>query len=145
MSGNGVLYMSTELRDRIYNLLDAAGHRGLTCAEVRAAIDTHHGAVSGAMAVLHRDLKIARLGEKREGYKVYVHPDFLDGRKAEAQGNGGYSKEEIEDAIALRDFIDYWLEEDVTGSRFVTTLSRAEMHKKMFFARLKDLRRSQKS
>lgn len=142
---SGVLYLSTDLRDLIYSRLDVAGHRGLTCAEMREAIGTHHGAVSGAMAVLHRDLKIARLTEKREGYKVYVHPDFLDGRKAEAQGSGTLPKDEVEELLALRDFIDYWLEEDVTGSRFVTTLSRAEMHKKMFFARLKELRKSQKS
>lgn len=136
----GTLYLSTDLRDSIYTLLDNAGHGGLTCAEVRDRLDVHHGAVSGAMAVLHRDLKIARLTEKREGYKVYVHPDFLDGRKAEAQGSGSYSKQEIEEAMALKDFIDEWLTVEQTGARIVTHLTKAERFKPLFFAQLKRMR-----
>lgn len=136
-------YRDPALQGRILNLIDGATYRGLNVAELRERLPQHHGHISGALSLLHRDMKIARLTEKREGCKVYVHPDFLDGRKAEPQGYGTLSKQEIEDLVALRDFVDYWLEEDVTGSRFVTTLSRMEQHKKMFFSRLKELRRSQ--
>lgn len=137
-------YTDPALHAEIERHIDKASFTGLTVAELRERMPAdHHGHISGALSLLHRDLRIARLAEKREGCKVYVHPDFLAGRKAEPQGNGNLPKDEVEELLALREFIDYWLEEDVTGSRFVTTLSRAEIHKKMFFVRLKDLRRSQ--
>jgi hypothetical protein len=138
-------YTDPGLQADIRDLIDRSMFKGLTVAELRVLLPEHHGHISGALSLLHRDLRIARLSEKREGCKIYVHPDFLDGRKAEPQGNGNLPKEEVAELVELRDFIDYWLEEDVTGSRFVTTLSRAEMHKKLFFARLKELRRSQQS
>jgi hypothetical protein len=137
-------YTDPNLQADLLELIDAAMFRGLTVAELREKMPKdHHGHISGALSLLHRDLRIARLSEKREGCKVYVHPDFLDGRKAEPQGSGNLPKDEVEELVALRDFIDYWLEEDVTGSRFVSHLSRAEKHKGLFFSRLKDLRRSQ--
>lgn len=139
-------YTDPALHAEILALIDRASFSGLTVADLRNKMpEDHHGHISGALSLLHRDLKIARLTEKREGCKVYVHPDFLNGRKAEPQGSGNLPKDEVEELVALRDFIDYWLEEDVTGSRFVTTLSRAEIHKKLFLSRLKELRRSQRS
>lgn len=134
------LYHNPSLQKHILGLIDASAHFGRTVAELRDLVpENHHGTISGVLSVMHRDMRIARLAERRNGCKIYVHPDFLDGRAAEAQGRDGYTKQEIEEAMAIRDFLDYWLQVDSDGSRFTTDRTKAERNQRLFFQQLKSL------
>jgi hypothetical protein len=62
-----------------------ARERGITVAELRDA-SLHHGRVSGALSVLHRTGKLARLTETRGRCKVYVLPAYVNGRRTEKHG-----------------------------------------------------------
>jgi hypothetical protein len=135
------LYKDAALQKTVLRLVDEAEHRGRTVAEIRDLLPNHHhGTLSGVLSVLHAEMRIARLSEKRAGCKIYVHPDFIDGRKAEAQGRSNYTPQEIEEAMALVDFIDHWLQVEQTGARIVTHLTKAERFKPLFFAQLKRMR-----
>lgn len=118
--------------------LDRAGHEGLTVSELRLRYDpdteAHHGWVSAALSILHKDNKIARLGEKRAGCRVYVERDFLDDRKPEAYGGSMLTKDERERLTEIRDFMDYWFTVDNEGARFATDRTRAERNHRLFFA-----------
>src|SRR5687768_3793177 len=61
-------------------LASRAKERGVTVADVRDQ-SLHHGRVSGALSVLHKTGKLARLRETRERCKVYVLPEYVNGRE----------------------------------------------------------------
>ncbi len=63
-----------------------AGGEGLTWKELGDAMGWHHGTASGALSVLHKDGRIARLKESRNRCKVYVHGEFVAGRETEPHG-----------------------------------------------------------
>lgn len=137
-------YRNQELQRRIQSLVDRAGFRGMTAEEVAQHFDketeAHQGDISGALAELHKGLILARLSEKRGTCKIYVHRDFLDGRKCEPQGRSdSLSKEEISRLVEIRDFMDYWFTVDQEGARFITDKTRAERYHKQFFARARRL------
>lgn len=132
------LYKDPVLQKHILSLIDNTAHRGLTIAEIRSLVpQRHHGTLSGVLSVLHRDMVIARLSEKRGGCKVYVHPDYLDGRSAEAQGRGGHSKEEVDFATSVVGLLEYWLQVDSAGAKFATHKTKAERNQNLFFRELK--------
>jgi hypothetical protein len=134
------LYKDPVVQKEVLRLVDAAGHEGRTIAEIRDLIPAkHHGTLSGVLSVLHRDLRLARLSEKRNGCKVYVHPDFLAGRDAEAQGRGGATKEEIDFALSVVGALEYWLQVDSAGARFATDKTKAERNQPLFFREIKGL------
>lgn len=136
---SGHLYEDAALQKRVVALIDRTGHTGLTIAELRERLsEHHHGTLSGVLSILHRDNQIARLAEKREGCKIYVHPDFLDGRSAEAQGRG-VSKEEVAYGQSLVGFLEYWMQVDTDGSRFGTDKTKAERNQRLFFTELKSM------
>lgn len=62
-----------------------AKEKGVTVVELRDA-SLHHGRVSGALSVLHKVGRLARLTEIRGGAKVYVLPEFIMGRPTEKHG-----------------------------------------------------------
>lgn len=66
-------------------LAERAKERGITVADVRDA-NLHHGRVSGALSVLHKVGKLARLTEIRGRCKVYVLPEYVNGRQTEKHG-----------------------------------------------------------
>jgi hypothetical protein len=66
-------------------LAGRAKERGITVAELRDA-SLHHGRVSGALSVLHKVGKLVRLTEVRGRCKVYVLPDYVNGRPTEPHG-----------------------------------------------------------
>lgn len=66
-------------------LASRAKERGVTVADVRDQ-SLHHGRVSGALSVLHKTGKLARLRETRERCKVYVLPEYVNGRETEPHG-----------------------------------------------------------
>ncbi len=67
--------------------LGAAGHAGLTWRELSGQTGWHHGQASGALSALHKSGRIARLREARGRCKVYVLPQFADGRPTEPHGH----------------------------------------------------------
>lgn len=81
--------MSTSTyRAEVYQYVTKGGTKGATVAEAREALNGHHGHTSGCLSLLHQDGRLARLSEKRNGCKVYVHPEHVAGRETEPQGRG---------------------------------------------------------
>ena len=58
---------------------------GYTWKELSDELNLHHGSASGVLSVLHLVGKIERLAETRNRCKVYVLPDFVQGRATEAR------------------------------------------------------------
>jgi len=81
-------------------LATRAKEKGITVAELRDA-SLHHGRVSGALSVLHKVGKLARLTETRGRCKVYVLPEFVNGRPTEPHGVVHKADKETLDAAAL--------------------------------------------
>lgn len=114
--------------------LAEAGARGVTVGELRTKYpehgnNDHHGSWSGTLAKLHKDGSIARLAERRNGRRIYVHPAFVFGRETETQGYG---------PSALEVLIAYWMEVDPRDSTTGrTTRSRAEKYPQRFATEMK--------
>jgi hypothetical protein len=71
-------------------ILAAAGgtrNEGVTIAELRELFSAvHHGSLSGALSNLHMNGDLARLTETRGKCKVYVLPEYVNGRETELYG-----------------------------------------------------------
>lgn len=119
----------------IAKLVEFFSHGGITTKEMRVFFSSsHHGHLSGGASLLHGSNKIARLKDKRVGYKVYVGLDYIDGREVEAQGNGNrLTKEERAWLDSLVEGLDYYLQVDEAGSRFGTNKTIAQRHQVNFF------------
>lgn len=66
--------------------LYGAGHNGMTWKELSDLAGWHHGTSSSVLSVLHKVERICRLKESRGGCRVYVYPDYLNGREHDMQG-----------------------------------------------------------
>jgi len=66
--------------------LRQAGDIGLTWKELGEIHDWHHGKASAVLSVLHKTGRIARLTERRNRCKVYVHLDHVNDRHTEPHG-----------------------------------------------------------
>ena len=66
--------------------LYGAGLKGMTWKELSEQAGWHHGTSSGVLSVLHKGERIYRLKERRGGCRVYVYPDYLNGREHDMQG-----------------------------------------------------------
>jgi len=62
-----------------------AQEKGITVAELRDS-RLHHGRVSSTLSILHRTGHLVRLTETRDRCKVYVLPEYQEGRTAEPFG-----------------------------------------------------------
>lgn len=62
------------------------GEEGMTWKELADITGWHHGQTSGALSVLHKAGKICRLMEKRNKCRVYVLPEYVNGRQTDEQG-----------------------------------------------------------
>lgn len=69
-------------------ILRDAVTRGLTVKDVREYTNWHHGQASSALTNLHRAGAIQRLSETRDRCKVYVLPEYAQGRETEAVASG---------------------------------------------------------
>jgi hypothetical protein len=67
-------------RVKIVNLLLEVGGDGATWKEVAEAVGVHHGQASASLSALHREGKVCRLTERRNGCSVYVHRYYVAGR-----------------------------------------------------------------
>ena len=72
-----------ERQRRVLWFLAGCRTRGATWKELSEATGWHHGTASGALSVLHKTNRIARLTETRNRCKVYVLPDWVSGRATE--------------------------------------------------------------
>jgi hypothetical protein len=63
--------------------LKIAGANGITWYEFAELIGCHHGSASSTLSILHGEGWIARLKESRRRSKVYVRPEFVNGRDVE--------------------------------------------------------------
>lgn len=80
---------------------------GVTWKELADKFGWHHGQASGALSILHKEGKIARLTETRNRCKVYVLPDAIYFRQVEQHGSNKprldfTEVEKAEIAIALK-------------------------------------------
>jgi hypothetical protein len=80
--------------------LSHTGGPRATVADVRDST-LHHGRVSGALSVLHKVGKLARLHETRDKCKVYVLPEFVNDRQTEPHGVVHKADKETLKAAAL--------------------------------------------
>lgn len=71
---------------QILTYLGRFGSVGGTYKEVGDSIGVGHGTSSGALSALHMAGKVARLTTIRQHCKVYVLPEYVEGRETEPQG-----------------------------------------------------------
>ena len=69
---------ATARRKTIIDLLQAAGPRGMTWAEVSEATGLHHGQASGALSTLHKHHAIIMVNIKRNRCHPYIHPQYAN-------------------------------------------------------------------
>lgn len=69
------------------NALEVRGDAGLTWRELAEVYGWHHGQASGALSVLHKEGRIARLAKvRRNRCSVYVLPAHVEGREVAPHG-----------------------------------------------------------
>jgi hypothetical protein len=71
---------------KVMNFLHFYEGHGATWKEIAEHTGWHHGTVSGALSVLHKDKRIARLTQQRDRCRVYVLPEYVYGRETDQQG-----------------------------------------------------------
>lgn len=77
---------TAEVQTFVYRYLLWQRETGSTWKEIAEASGWHHGTVSGALSVLHKTGKIARLLETRARCRVYVLPPYIGDRETDSQG-----------------------------------------------------------
>lgn len=78
--------LTAEVQKSVVRVLRDSGWRGKTWRELGIDLNLHHGTVSGALSVLHKQGLISRLKETRQRCKVYVLNQYVNGRVTENQG-----------------------------------------------------------
>jgi hypothetical protein len=105
---DAVIHGTASKRQRyILILAGRARERGITVAELRD-VSLHHGRVSGALSVLHKVGKLARLTEVRGRCKVYVLPEYVNGRPTEPHGVVHKADKET---VAAAEVVMAWLKQ----------------------------------
>lgn len=66
--------------------LEDLGPQGTTWKELARAMGWHHGQASGALSVLHKEGRIARLAETRDRCQVYVLGQYVNDRETREHG-----------------------------------------------------------
>jgi len=86
------------------HLMDLKTAKGVTWKDLSHWFDWHHGTASGVLSALHKSEKVVRLLERRDGCRVYVLPEYVDGRKFDLPRRNMPSKEVFEMLIELRKY-----------------------------------------
>jgi hypothetical protein len=103
---DAVIHGTASKRQRyVLILAGRAKERGVTVAELRDA-SLHHGRVSGALSVLHKVGKLARLKETRGKCSIYVLPEYVNGRPTSPHGVIHKADKETVDAAET---VEAWL------------------------------------
>jgi hypothetical protein len=97
-------------QEAVYNwLLNSRLHFGATFQETMTFLSdltgdpVHHGTASSVLSNLHKEGLIARVGDVRDNCKIYVHPQFIDGRTTEKQGRDRLTVDEREFLARVKD------------------------------------------
>ena len=77
---------TAQVQEFVYECVMVRGISGTTWKEIADLSVLHHGTVSGALSVLHKEGKISRLLEKRNRCRVYVLNEYVSGRETDSQG-----------------------------------------------------------
>jgi hypothetical protein len=76
----------------VYELLEAAGSRGLTGHEANDGIGKPRQTTGQvALSTLHLSGHIVRLAESRDAQQIYVLPEYINGRETRERGSHGLS------------------------------------------------------
>lgn len=67
-------------------LMREAQSEGVTWRDVADALGLHHGSASSVLSNLHKEGVVARVTTTRDRCKVYVLPEFVNGRDTEPHG-----------------------------------------------------------
>lgn len=84
---------------------------GLTVKELREILELHHGQVSSALSILHKEGLLSRLSEARDRCKVYVSNDYVQGREIEP-----YAARDAKVEVSWRDWRGRFHQEQVSPS-----------------------------
>jgi len=68
------------------DLVSRAGPYGLTWGELAGLTDWHHGQATASLSNLHKNGDLARLHDRRGRSKIYVAPEYVQGRLTERHG-----------------------------------------------------------
>jgi len=77
--------MTAALERKVITWLELQKGRGVIWRELSDMLELHHGTVSGVLSILHKTGYISRLKDKRNGCKIYVLPNYVNGRAVEYQ------------------------------------------------------------
>lgn len=77
--------ISGVLKQDIFKAIKKRPVKGYTSAEIEFESSLDHGKVSGALSMLHKEGVLALLQEKRDGFRIYVLSDFVNGRPTKAR------------------------------------------------------------
>ena len=80
------LYVGLKPNEAARQLIKDRGAQGVTAKELSAILEIHHGWASAILSNHHKAGKFARLSEERDGFKIYVLPQYVNGRETEKQG-----------------------------------------------------------
>lgn len=98
--------ITSQTQQRILHHLHTQGTLGSTWKEMAEALNEDHGTISGSLSNLHKAHHVARLTETRDRCKVYVHPNFIHGRRTEHQGRNRLTDDEIVELHRIDDDYD---------------------------------------
>jgi hypothetical protein len=82
------------IQQQVWDMLTAAGPDGVIYTEVRDKLGVNSNIANPALSVLHKDGRIAKLSDKRDGCGIYVHIAHINGR--EVVPHGGMDKDKWE-------------------------------------------------
>lgn len=74
---------TTNRRDAVLTMITANQVNGMTWREVAKTLGVGHGSASAILSTLHAEGVIVRLTESRNESKVYVLPEWVNGRDTE--------------------------------------------------------------
>src|SRR3954468_15826381 len=117
--------------------LTAAGERGMTVAEFRDNVESHHGSMSGTLSNLHYEEVVALLAETRGGCHPYVLTEFVGDRETVLHRGLVTTKAERDRAKRVLAVVEEWMvpaPHPITGR---STKSKAEKWPVLFSAKVR--------
>jgi hypothetical protein len=104
---------AAEQQDAVLELLRRVQRVGVIVKELEKHYGWHHGSASAVLSNLHKVGTLARLENIRDNCKVYVLPEFVDGRETEVFGRRRAANRIFERGAAapgseIRAVVDTW-------------------------------------
>lgn len=73
--------LTSAFQKKVYARVKQSQKKGVTDQQIQDHTGRGHGSTSSALSTLHKNGYIVRLKEKRNGFTVYVLPEFANGRE----------------------------------------------------------------